>query len=271
MRGRILMVCFMVGAPVMARAHSRRPSEDAQRRELMSELAAAAAEAPDQRTDGDLMYEAMRQWRGEPRGSAQVTSVIAESKREQQQRKLAEAKLKTLFFKDPFAEDPHKLIPIRKIDRQILAAYEVRHDLDGSTRSADEVSRLRGELAQARADAAAARAEASRLRNQLARGNDSSSDECVALSARSQSRVHGSHPMQSNDRVSDWAEPSAVRRHHHKARAVAVQTAVAAEPPAAPVETIGDTPPAGWRSSDPRGIIVVPIETPVAIHADTRR
>ncbi len=272
MRGRILMVCFMVGAPVLARAHGRRPSEEAQRRELMAELAAAAAEAPDERTDADLMYEAMRQWRGEPRGSAQVSKVLAESKREQQERKLAEAKLKTLFFKDPFADDPHQLIPVRKIDRQLLAAYEVRHDLDRTTRSADEVSRLRGELAQARADAAAARAEASRLRSELAHGTDGGDAECVAMSSRTQSRVHGSHPMQSNDRVSsDWAEPAPARRRRHKARTVAVETAVAAAPAPAPVETISATPPAGWRSSDPRGIIVVPIETPVAIHADPRR
>lgn len=266
------MVCFMVGAPVMARAHVRRPSEEAQRRELMAELAAAAAEAPDERTDADLMYEAMRQWRGEPRGSAQVSKVLAESKREQQERKLAEAKLKTLFFKDPFAEDPHQLIPVRKIDRQLLAAYEVRHDIDRSSpRGADEVSRLRGELAQARADAAAARAEANRLRSELSHGNDSSGAECVAMSSRTQSRVHGSHPMQSNDRVSDWAEPAPVRHHHRKPRPVAVQTAVAAVPPPAPAETVSATPPAGWHSSDPRGIIVVPIETPVAIRADLRR
>lgn len=273
MRARIFVVCFMVGAPVTARAHSRHPSEEAQRRELMAELAAAAAEAPaDERTDADLMYEAMRQWRGEPRGSAQVAKVLAESKREHHERKVAEAKARMMFFKDPFAEDPSQLIPVRKVDRQLLAAYEVRHDIDRSSRNPEEVSRLRGELAQARADAAAARAEASRLRSELAHGGDSSDGQCVALSSHAQSRVHGSHPIQSNDRVSDWAEPVPARRHRRKPRPVAAQNAVAAAPPPpAAAEEISATPPAGWRSSDPRGIIVVPIDTPVAIHADTHR
>ena len=268
MRARILLVCFMVGAPVMARAQNRHRSDEAQRRELVSELAAAAAEAPkDARTDADLMYEARRQWRGEPRGSAQVAKVLAESKHELHERKVAEAKVRTLFFKDPFAEDPNQMIPVRKIDRQLLAAYEVRHDIDRSSRSPDEVSRLRGELAQARA-------EANRLRNQLARGADSSSDgECVAMSSHTQSRVHGSRPMQSNDRVSDWADPVPVRHHHRKPHPASAQAAVAAAPAAAPaaVETVSATPPAGWRSSDPRGILVVPIDPPVAIHADARR
>ncbi|HVT09012.1 MAG TPA: hypothetical protein VHO67_16245, partial [Polyangia bacterium] len=192
MRATILLVCFVVGAPLAARAHGRRSSaaaEEAQRRELMAELAAAAAESPsaastddqsEEKTDADLMYEAMRQWRGEPRGSAAVARVLAESQRVHQERKVAEAKLRSLFFKDPFADDPNLLIPVRKIDRQLLAAYEARHDIDRSTAGPGEVARLRGQLAEARADAAAARAEASRLRGELARGSDGSEGACAA-------------------------------------------------------------------------------------------
>jgi len=236
----------------------------------MAELAAAAAEAPpEEKTDGDLMYEAMRQWRGEPRGSAAVSRVLAESEREQKERKAAEAKLKTMFFKDPFAENPNVLIPVRKIDRQLLAAYEARHDIDRSSASPEEVSHLRSQLAQARADAAAARAEASRLRGELARGGDSTDGECVA-GARAHSRVHGSRPLASIDHVSDWAEPAPERRHHRVKPRAATAAPVAAAPPP-PVESVPATPPAGWQSSDPRGIIVVPIETPVSIHADVRR
>ena len=271
MRATIFAVCFAVGAPAMAHAHGRHISEEAQRRELMAELAAAAAEQPpEQRSDADLMYEAMRQWRGEPRDSAQVTKVLDESKREHHERKIAEAKAKAMFFKDPFADDPSQLIPVRKIDRQLLATYEVRHDIDRSAGGREEVSRLRSELAQARADVAAARAEANRLRNALAH-NDSSSGECVAMTPPARSHVHGNHPIQSNDRVSsDWAEPAPVRRHHRKPRTVA-QATIAAAPPPAPAEAAPATPPAGWHSSDPRGIIVVPIEAPVSIKADTRR
>jgi hypothetical protein len=280
MRARILLVCFMVGAPLRARAHSRHPSDEEQRRKLMSELAAAAAEAPqEQRSDADLMYDALRQWRGEPRGSAAVNKVIAESKEQHQERKAAEAKLKPLFFKDPFAADPNEMIPVRKVDRQLLAAYEARHDIERPAERQDEISRLRGELAHARADAAAAHAEASRLRGELAHsGSDSRSDgECVASASgtTTHARVHGSRPMASNDRVSsdDWADETPVRRHHRaKPRAVPQETAAAPAPaPQQVVETVAATAPSGWHSTDPRGIIVVPIETPVAIRADIRR
>ncbi|MFL5306507.1 MAG: hypothetical protein ACJ8F1_14920 [Polyangia bacterium] len=286
MRATILLVCFVVGAPLAARAHGRRSSaaaEEAQRRELMAELAAAAAEGPamppsddnpNQKTDADLMYEAMRQWRGEPRGSAAVARVLAETQRVHQERKVAEAKLRSLFFKDPFADDPNLLIPVRKVDRQLLAAYEARHDIDRSTAGPEEVARLRGQLAQARADAAAARAEASRLRGELARGGEGADGACAApSSAGGNRRVHGSRPLATNDRVSDdWADEPAPARRHRRAKPRAVAEAAApTPPPPAPPETVVAAPPAGWRSSDPRGIIVVPIETPVSIRADVPR
>jgi hypothetical protein len=274
MRARISLVCFLVLGvmPLRARAHGRHVSDEAQRRALMSELAAAAAETPrEERTDADLMYEAMRQWRGEPRGTAAVNRVIAESKKDSQERKVLEAKAKTLFFKDPFAEDPNLLIPVRKVDRMLLANYEARHDIEHSSRGSDEVSRLRDQLAQARADAAAARAEASRLRNELARaGSDKGDGECVALASHTpHPRVHGSHPIASNDRGPDLADPAPVRHHHRaKPHPVAEAAVATAAPPPAEVPV---TAPAGWQSSDPRGIIVVPIDTPVAIRADVHR
>jgi hypothetical protein len=279
MRAKISLVCLLVlGVPLRARAHSRHVSEDQQRRALMSELAAAAAEAPkEQRTDADLMYDAMRQWRGEPRGTAAVNKVIAESKKDHAERKDLESKAKTLFFKDPFADDPSELIPVRKVDRMLLANYEARHDIDRTSRGSDEVSRLRDQLAQARADAAAAHAEASRLRTELARaGSDKGDGECVALASHPSTshpqRVHGSRPMQSNDRDSDLVEAAAapVVRHHHRAKPRPAPEAVAAAAPAQP-EVAPDTAPAGWQSSDPRGIIVVPIDTPVSISASVHR
>jgi hypothetical protein len=270
----IVLASLLAASAVAPRAFARKPlSEEAQRRALLQQLAAASSEIPPQeKTDADLMYEAMRQWRGEPRGSAAVARVLAESQHAHQERKVAEAKLRTLFFKDPFADDPSLLIPVRKIDRQLLAAYEARHDIDRSTPGPDEVSRLRSQLAQARADAAAAHAEASRLRGELARGGEGAGGECVSLSsAGGHGRVHGSRPLASNDHVSDWAEPTPVRRHRRAKPRAAAQTTAAAAPPPVPVETVAATPPAGWQSSDPRGIIVVPIDTPVSIRADIPR
>jgi len=280
MRARISLVCFLVlGVPLGARAHTRRSpvSEEQQRRTLMSELAAAAAEAPkEQISDADLMYEAMRQWRGEPRGTAAVNKVIAESKKDHQERKELEAKARNFFFKDPFAEDPNELIPVRKVDRMLLANYEARHDIDHERPSrSDEVSRLRDQLAQARADAAAAKAEASRLRNELARaGSDKGDGECVALASHPThpQRVHGNRPIQSNDRDLDlgMGEPAPVR-HHHRAKPRPAPEAVATAAPAQPADVAPESAPAGWQSSDPRGIIVVPIDTPVSISASVRR
>jgi hypothetical protein len=276
MRARISLVFLLVlGVPLSARAqHGRHVvSEETQRRELMSELAAAAAEAPPERSDADLMYEAMRQWRGEPRGSAAVNKVIAESKKDHVERKQLEAKARTLFFKDPFAEDPSELIPVRKVDRMLLANYEARHDIDRSSRGSDEVSHLRDQLAQARADAAAAHAEASRLRTELAHaGSDKGDGECVAMASHpsSPSRVHGSHPMLSNDRDPDSIEPTPVR-HHHRAKPHAAADAAASIAPPATSADAPVTAPAGWQSSDPRGIIVVPIDAPVSISASVHK
>jgi len=275
MRARISLVFLLVlGVPLSARAHNRHVSEEAQRRAMMSELAAAASEAPkEEQTDGDLMYAAMRSWHGDPRGAAAVNKVIAETKKDGIERKQLEAKAKALFFKDPFADDPSQLIPVRKVDRMLLANYEARHDIDHERPArSDEVSRLRDQLAQARADAAAARAEASRLRNELAHaGTDKSDGECVALASHptSHARVHGSHPMQSNDRDPDWTEPAPVRHHHHaKARAASDAVAAVATPA---VSEVPLTAPAGLQSGDTRGIIVVPIETPVSISANVHR
>ena len=75
-----------------------------------------------------------------------------------------------MFWKDPFAPEPHKLIPVRQEDRDLLASYnrgrqrsEVRESRQ-AREPRDEVSRLRAEMAAAREEAAAARAENARLR-----------------------------------------------------------------------------------------------------------
>jgi hypothetical protein len=46
--------------------------------------------------------------------------------------------------------------------------------------------------------------------------------------------------------------------------------AAAAPPSPPPAEKTAGLPPPGWRSSDPRGIIVVPIEEPIPVQADTK-
>ena len=46
-------------------------------RELLAKLAAASGQpAPEERTDADLMYEAMLRWNGEPPGSAAIDRAL---------------------------------------------------------------------------------------------------------------------------------------------------------------------------------------------------
>ena len=125
-------------------------------RELLAKLAAASGEpAPEERTDADLMYEAMLRWNGEPPGSAAIDRALAQSKKEAASTKRATVeKVRTMFWKDPFAPEPHKLIPVRQEDRDLLAAYnrgrqrsEVRESRQ-AREPRDEVSRLRAEIAR---------------------------------------------------------------------------------------------------------------------------
>ncbi len=189
MRATILLVCFVVGAPLAARAHGRRSSaaaEEAQRRELMAELAAAAAEGPamppsddnpNEKTDADLMYEAMRQWRGEPRGSAAVARVLAETQRVHQERKVAEAKLRSLFFKDPFAEDPELADP----------GAEGRSAIAGGVRSASRHRSLDGRTRGGGAPARSAGAGPGRCRRGARRGEPACAGSWrVAATARTE-------------------------------------------------------------------------------------
>ena len=78
-----------VAAPALARRGderrtlANRSDDEAQMRELLAKLAAASGEpAPEERTDADLMYEAMLRWNGEPPGSAAIDRALAQSKKD---------------------------------------------------------------------------------------------------------------------------------------------------------------------------------------------
>src|SRR5262245_60172970 len=65
---------------IPADTFSAATSEGDQRRKLLEELAAAKTETadPSERTDADLMYDAIKQWRGgETPGSATIDKVLA--------------------------------------------------------------------------------------------------------------------------------------------------------------------------------------------------
>jgi hypothetical protein len=174
----LLMVSLVTALPFVAsRAEARGPdprtrvtrADDAQLRELLSKLAAASGEvAPEERTEADLMYEAMLRWNGEPPGSAAIERALAQSKKDAaKEKRSTQEKVRKMFWKDPFADDPTRLIPVRQEDRELLAAYKRKTDRR-EIREAREVRETRApreEILRLRAELAEARAENERLRD----------------------------------------------------------------------------------------------------------
>ena len=247
-------------------ARARKVSEETQRRALLGQLAAASAEvAPQERTDADLMYEAMRQWHGEPRGSAAVDRALAQSKKDiRLDRKQIEEKVRKMFWKDPFSDE---VVPVAKSDRDLLRAHAVRESRVRDDAREDEVARLRAEVS-------AARAENARLREQLARADEGGSGsetavaqtECTVPSRRLHAgNSSGGHSRRDGGQLEALNAPV----HHRRSGSskLRAQPEAPAEPvvAAAPAEAVTG-PPAGWQSSDPRGIIVVPITASVRAH-----
>ena len=130
LRRSFTLLLFMVAVPSIAtRALARRsssvgPADEPQVRELLSRLSAASGTPePEERTEADLMYEAMLRWNGEPADSKTIDRVIDQSKRDAaKSKKVIQEKVRHMFWKDPFADDPHKLIPVRQEDRDLLDA-----------------------------------------------------------------------------------------------------------------------------------------------------
>ena len=253
-----------------SRAHARRPmSEETQRRALLGQLAAASAEvAPEERTDADLMYEAMRQWHGEPRGGAAVDRALAQSKKDiGLDRKQIADKVRKMFWKDPFSNE---VVPVAKSDRDLLRAHAARESRVHDDAREDEVARLRAEVA-------ATRAENLRLRSELARTDGGAGSESVVAQAECalpSRRLHAGSSSGGHSRR-DGGELEALNAPVHHRRSGSAKTRSQPEAPntapaepvvaAAPAETVTG-PPAGWQSSDPRGIIVVPITASIHGH-----
>jgi len=262
------LVAALVLSGAGSRAHARKAmSEETQRRALLSQLAAASSEvAPQERTDADLMYEAMRQWHGESRGSAAVDRALAQSKKDiRLDRKQIEEKVRKMFWKDPFSQE---VIPVAKSDRDLLRAHAARESRGRDDAREDEVARLRAEVA-------AARAENARLRSELARAEQgsASSEGVVAQTERTlpSRRLHAGSTSGGHSRR-DSGELEALNAPVHHRRTGSSKTRPQPETPstepvvaAAPAETVTG-PPAGWQSSDPRGIIVVPITASIRAH-----
>ncbi|HEY6477099.1 MAG TPA: hypothetical protein VI456_10990, partial [Polyangia bacterium] len=243
-------------------------SEEAQRRALLQQLAAASAEIPaEEKTDADLMYAAMRQWRGEPRESAAVDKALADSKADtHHDRKALEERVRSMFWKDPFSSE---VVPVQKHDRDLLRAHAARAARARGDAGDEELERLRGDLATARTENARLRAELARAEASAGDGDGSVVAECAPPSQRRQARHEGGGHSHRDGGFMEALNTVPAAHRHHSGSARRAPSANVASPPVQPPPAHPETAaaPAGWRSSDPRGIIVVPIETPVPIHA----
>ncbi len=245
-----------------ARARAvRTPEDDAQMRELLAKLAAASGElVPEERTDADLMYEAMLRWNGEPPGSAAVERLLEQSKKESARSKRATVdKVRSMFWKDPFSDEPAKLVPVRQEDRDLLAVYERRNqrrtDVRPTRAPQSEVSRLRAELVAARAEAAAVRAENARI---LERADATSQRRSCVADASPIGEVRRRR------RSGGGTTPSRQHTDHVRAEITLASTAPAARQlPAPPVTQQPPAPPPVPAAPIPaHGMIIVPLASP---------
>jgi len=229
------------------------PADQAQMRELLSKLAAASGTPePEERTDADLMYEAMLRWNGEPPGSAAVDRLIDSSKKEAARAKKATTeKVRKMFWKDPFSDDPQKLVLVRQEDRDLLDQYQRRNRRSAAREQArepareSELMRLRRELAAARADAEEARAESERIRERT----EMQHQGCVADA----SSPGGDVRKRRRSSVSSF--------HSRKTELASQQIALAST---APVEsyTPPPPPPVSAAPAPAHGIIITPLPSP---------
>jgi len=233
------------------------PGDQAQMRELLSKLSAASGTPePEERTDADLMYDAMLRWNGEPPGSAAVDRLIDSSKKEAARAKKATTeKVRKMFWKDPFSDDPQKLVLVRQEDRDLLDRYQRRNKRSEVRNAAREQSReptreselvrLRRELAAARADAEEARAENDRIRERT----DMQHQGCVA---------DASSP---GGEVRKRRRSSGSAFHSRKPEPASQQIALAST---APVESYTPPPPPApvATPAPAHGIIITPLPSP---------
>jgi trimeric autotransporter adhesin len=156
--------------------------------------------AQQQRTDTELMFDAVNKWRGESPSSAKIERISAEARADAR----AEAKRQKALlsvapiWKDPFAEDPDRPIPVRmNMSKQ------------------KELVVARRELARARADAASAQADAAKARADAAKANaNAARTEAMAALAQAVAAKHEAVAA----RNACGAEPE---RHGSAARAAA--------------------------------------------------
>jgi hypothetical protein len=116
-------------------------------------------------TDAQLMFESLRASRGESPNAAKIERVSAEVRAEAKRKKTTP----TSVWKDPFAEDPEKPIPVYLSGRPAGRASAAKDSVPMNGSKNKELVVVRRELARARAETAVAQADAAKAQADAAR------------------------------------------------------------------------------------------------------
>jgi len=222
---------------------------------------------------GDRLREALAAAQDDPRSAAKIQRLIAQAAEEaRRNRALGE---RVWYWRDPFSEHPRRPIVLSLEVQLEMQLWQARQELArahvASNSARVEAAAAHVEAARARVEAA--RAEGGRARPSLARQDGRSVrgiDEEALLAP----------PQRQGSREGDSDGPAVRKRPARRApapktalarneaagapgnrhRDIGAARAVAAPAPATDSEE-PRTDPATWRSADPRGIVIVPINT----------
>jgi hypothetical protein len=230
-------------------------------------LAQSTEGGESERSEADLMMDALTAERGEPPSAGRIKRLVAAASAEARRRKVSAPRLVT-YWRDPFADDPNRPIPLRP---QVVMAMQL-------AAARREAAHARAEAAAARVDAAAARAEVVRTRNELAaaRGGTRRGGETDRSGCAQPTRVNVAFGAERPTEDESAARRARLRRLAAR-RARILENALAQnerretrerrtdrtdQPPAAARDEQTDAATAELTSNDPRGIVIVPINSP---------
>jgi hypothetical protein len=237
-------------------------------------------ESQPERSEADLMMDALTDARVEAPNATQIARLTAEANAESRLQKIAAATAAVRYWRDPFADNPNQAIPLGarvRLSMQLAAARR-------------EAAHARAETALARAEAAVARAEVARARAgtlTARRAVETERGRCtdVAMTERPSSASSMSAPVDEVARRERLRRAAAHRARQLKTalaqnerRETAQERSARLDKSAAAgsggADTSHESPPpsapAAASSSDPRGIVIVPINSPASAPAATR-
>jgi hypothetical protein len=231
---------------------------------------------------GDRLREALAAAQDDPRSAAKIQRLIAQAAAEARRNKALGERV--WYWRDPFSEHPRQPIVLSLEVQLEMQLWQARQE---AARAHEASNFARAEAAAAHAEAARARIEAARAEGGTAKARpaiarqDSRSVRSLDEQALLAPPTRRPSPTAAREGDSDGAavrkrparrsavpktalarnEVAGAPGNRHRdigsARAVAAPAAVT---PAVDSEE-PSTDPATWRSSDPRGIVVVPINT----------